>query len=350
MKHLALLLLLVACGDVKNKALPDAPSSNDGSVGVCGDGTTNTGEACDLGALNGQAGSCCAADCSFAPASVECRAATGSCDVAETCTGTSEACPADTTVGDGGACTDGGGSTCCGGACSYTAQAGTCDACALAAHGPQQIAIIESQSSQAAHDMDTRWETIATAAGHTATILPQTALDDVAGLATYDILIVSSGVLDVPANRRATIDAFAASKRGVYLQAEYQTTYTTNLGFGEIVAAHGGQFAWTASVVGQQDPTAVNGCLATTPEASAALTAYWYGATGTGTAPKLETIHTAPGGEAIGWSFCLPGGGLVISNTDQDFIRDQAPGTPEHMRNVLVRLADAAACDGAVVN
>lgn len=40
----------------------------------------------------------------------------------------------------------------------------------------------------------------------------------------------------------------------------------------------------------------------------------------------------------------------MISNTDQDFIRDLAAGTAEHMRNVLVRLADAAACDGTPLN
>ncbi|MEN8183689.1 MAG: hypothetical protein ABFS46_14265, partial [Myxococcota bacterium] len=63
---------------------------------VCGDGVEEGSEACDLGALNGQAGSCCSALCELVPSGTECRASAGSCDVAETCDGASAACPTDT--------------------------------------------------------------------------------------------------------------------------------------------------------------------------------------------------------------------------------------------------------------
>jgi len=67
----------------------------------CGNGETEAGEDCDPGA--DIAGDCCTATCRFAAASVQCRPAAGVCDVAETCTGASGACPADA-VAPGGEC------------------------------------------------------------------------------------------------------------------------------------------------------------------------------------------------------------------------------------------------------
>src|SRR5439155_3794741 len=92
---------------------------------TCGNGAVDAGEQCDDGAANGTAGSCCAANCTFKTsgtactddgnpcttdicngssnlcqhaagnAGMVCRAASGVCDVAETCIGTSTTCPAD---------------------------------------------------------------------------------------------------------------------------------------------------------------------------------------------------------------------------------------------------------------
>ncbi len=59
----------------------------------CGDGTVDELEQCDDGNL--VAGDCCAADCTFESAETVCRAAASACDVAETCTGDSDACPDD---------------------------------------------------------------------------------------------------------------------------------------------------------------------------------------------------------------------------------------------------------------
>ena len=63
---------------------------------ICGDGLVTGSEQCDLGAHNGQAGFCCSATCQLNSAATVCRAAVGACDVAETCTGTSAYCPANT--------------------------------------------------------------------------------------------------------------------------------------------------------------------------------------------------------------------------------------------------------------
>src|SRR5207247_6453338 len=62
---------------------------------ACGDGHVDAGEQCDLGAQNGQSGSCCTSSCTFVTAATTCRASTGACDPAETCTGSSDTCPAD---------------------------------------------------------------------------------------------------------------------------------------------------------------------------------------------------------------------------------------------------------------
>jgi hypothetical protein len=56
------------------------------AVSTCGNGTVDAGEQCDGGA-------CCTPACLFATG--ECRASTGVCDVAESCTGASATCPPD---------------------------------------------------------------------------------------------------------------------------------------------------------------------------------------------------------------------------------------------------------------
>lgn len=62
---------------------------------LCGNGGTNPGEECDLGNLNGTAGSCCTATCKFRPQGQTCRPAAGDCDQAEVCSGTDRGCPVD---------------------------------------------------------------------------------------------------------------------------------------------------------------------------------------------------------------------------------------------------------------
>jgi hypothetical protein len=54
----------------------------------CGDLVVDGVEQCD-------GGDCCASDCTFASAETVCREAATPCDVAETCTGSSEVCPDD---------------------------------------------------------------------------------------------------------------------------------------------------------------------------------------------------------------------------------------------------------------
>jgi cysteine-rich repeat protein len=60
---------------------------------VCGNDVVETGEECDDGNTN--PGDCCSPTCQYESAGTVCRASAGDCDIPETCTGSSEGCPAD---------------------------------------------------------------------------------------------------------------------------------------------------------------------------------------------------------------------------------------------------------------
>jgi hypothetical protein len=124
---------LSGCGDDGSNSGPDAMSG----PAVCNDGVVGEGELCDPGA-----GACCNATCDgFSPSGTECRAAAGECDPAETCSGSSGACPSDVLAPAGTECRPGTGEcdpaeTCDGaaGACPANAFAPdetTCDDCVL---------------------------------------------------------------------------------------------------------------------------------------------------------------------------------------------------------------------------
>src|SRR5438094_1298117 len=91
----------------------------------CGNGSVDSGEDCDQGPSNGTAGSCCSASCRFQPSTTVCRAAANECDVADSCTGSSATCPADTVKAAGTACTDDG-NPCTTDVCDGTAGAPAC--------------------------------------------------------------------------------------------------------------------------------------------------------------------------------------------------------------------------------
>ncbi|MGA9520643.1 MAG: hypothetical protein WBV82_04215, partial [Myxococcaceae bacterium] len=70
---------------------------------ACGDGSTSDCLACSaaMGSLSLEG------TCGLVSAGIECRAAAGVCDVAESCSGTAPECPADVVVSDGAPCPDG---------------------------------------------------------------------------------------------------------------------------------------------------------------------------------------------------------------------------------------------------
>ncbi|MCY1076029.1 choice-of-anchor A family protein [Archangium lansingense] len=93
------------CAPVKGNAAA-CSSASQCSSGNCVDGVccdTACGGECDACNLAGQVGTC-----SMVPATVQCRASGGECDVAEFCTGTAAACPANGAQASGVACTSDG--------------------------------------------------------------------------------------------------------------------------------------------------------------------------------------------------------------------------------------------------
>lgn len=89
----------------------------------CGNGIREANEVCDCGSMSEctdsccnaatcqlaagaecSAGACCTSTCRLVASGTQCRASTGDCDLAETCTGSSNECPADDHRANGVAC------------------------------------------------------------------------------------------------------------------------------------------------------------------------------------------------------------------------------------------------------
>lgn len=76
---------------------------------------------------------------------------------------------------------------------------------------------------------DSIWKVVATGMGFDATIVPQSALDDVANFTGTDLLIVSSGTISYAGTDHVhTIEQFVQSGRPTYIQAEYLLSYQGN--------------------------------------------------------------------------------------------------------------------------
>ncbi|KAJ3512734.1 hypothetical protein NLJ89_g3351 [Agrocybe chaxingu] len=112
-------------GQVQTNCLVDPdPTRQTISLQMCGNGIVEAGEDCDPGkgvdsaccdpntckfrnnaTCDPDSSPCCTAQCSFAPATQVCRPSLDSrCDMAETCTGNSSACPSDVMAPNGQSC------------------------------------------------------------------------------------------------------------------------------------------------------------------------------------------------------------------------------------------------------
>lgn len=199
------------------------------------------------------------------------------------------------------------------------------------------VKIVESESFNAGHVMDTVWRFVAQGMGNNATIVPQTTLDDTSFFTGTDILIISSGVIDIPANRVNTIKTFLMRKKNVYLQCEYQSTYASNQAFMTLVDSLGGSFTWVSAASGNLSPMLILGSLSTTPNNVPSISYFWYGYSGTGNSSieyfmQYQTNY-------YGFVFTPPNQnyGTMISNSDQDWVR--ASTSLPLMQNIIYRLS-----------
>lgn len=204
------------------------------------------------------------------------------------------------------------------------------------------FAIIESQSYNVGHAMDNVWRNLVIGMGHTATILPQTALDNLASLNGYDILIVSSGVITLPAGRVTTIRQFAQSGRSVYLQGEYLPSFTSNIALGTIANSTGGSVTIGNTVSGNLSPTTILNAYAATPNSVPSIGYHWYGCTATG-CNNFEYFMRY-GASNIGFVYCPTNAawGDVVQSTDQDWVNTST--SLPLMQNIVYYLISGNAC------
>ena len=211
------------------------------------------------------------------------------------------------------------------------------------------VKIIESQSYNVGHVMDTVWLNLISSLGHTATIEPQLLLNSNAFFATTDVLIISSGVITLPANYVTTIQQFLQAGKPVYIQAEYLKSYSTTAAFESLVNILGGTFAWGTELSGDLAPVFPQSTFANTPNSVASINYYWYGVEAN-TTPTVSAVIKNQNFN-LGLFFCppTPCTGKLITTTDQDWIRAADPVDLQLMENIFYHLIDTTSTCNVVV-
>ena len=194
--------------------------------------------------------------------------------------------------------------------------------------------------------MDVKWQAVAQGMGHTATVMPQTTLDNTTFFPTTDILIISCGTGALPPNRVATIQQFIQQGGDVFIQSEYQcSVYETNIAFESIVTTLGGSFSWNGTVAGVLAPMNILGSISHNTNNIPVLSCYWYGCRGTTTCGGHVEPFLEYNGDYFGFVFCPPNPayGRLITDSDQDWILNQVCTSVvdvQLMQNIITALAD----------
>ncbi len=181
--------------------------------------------------------------------------------------------------------------------------------------------------------------------GHNVILGNQATLASTNFFSLADVLIITSGVINLPLSSQSNIEAYLAQGGNVYLQAEYQSSYSTNQFFADLVSSNGGTFSWIVSFSGDRAPVTVNAPF-TAPNAVADMGYFWYGMAGSGTG--VAPILTDPAGNELGWTFVFPGGSRLTCNTDQDWVRLATANDMLLMENTLGWLLNGGATGGPV--
>ncbi len=210
------------------------------------------------------------------------------------------------------------------------------------------ITIVESQSANSGHTMDSHWLSVATGMGHTAQIEPQTILDNTTFFATTDILIVSSGVIALSPLRVSTILQFLQTGKPVYLQSEYLSTYSTNQAFASIISSLGGSFSWTSAFSGDLIPMNILGTYATTNNTVATLPDFWYSYSGTGDCNTINMLEYGGGYHGFQYIPVNPAHGTIMTTADQDWIRTFSSQAALLMENLITHLINPPASQAGI--
>ncbi|HKR06503.1 MAG TPA: T9SS type A sorting domain-containing protein [Bacteroidia bacterium] len=203
------------------------------------------------------------------------------------------------------------------------------------------VTIIESLSGNSWAVQDTVWRSVAFGMGYTASIVPQSALDDTANLSATDILIVASGTISYTGtNHIQTIRQYVLSGRPAYIQSEYLGSFGGTILFDSIMQTVGTNFNWIGTISGQLVPMNILGTFATTPNNTDTLNYFNYGYAGTGTGVEKFLEYQ---GNYFGFCYSDPTctNGTVITISDEDWVWSNQ--SPELMENILYRLANDCA-------
>ncbi|MEM1323345.1 MAG: gliding motility-associated C-terminal domain-containing protein [Bacteroidota bacterium] len=195
------------------------------------------------------------------------------------------------------------------------------------------VAILESQSYHPFHKMDQHWLTVAQNMGHSADILGQDIMDNSTALCDYDILIISSALIELDIHQRNNLIQAIRAGISVYVQAEYLSNTPGNILFHELVPFFGGQFDWEGEGIGNLAPMHTMTDIGNTPNPMLELNYFWYGAYGSG--DNTITPFLQYGNNNYGFIF-EPNErsfGKLMTITDQDWVRTFS--SPEIMENIL---------------
>jgi hypothetical protein len=183
-----------------------------------------------------------------------------------------------------------------------------------------KIGITSSTSINELHKMDTIWTIAADTMGFPSEIIAIDSLSQFSSLSRFDVIIVSSGVMDMTPAYINSLLQFIKSGKSVYLQSEYSGELSTNMAFKSIVDSLGGSFTWGNSVYGDLNPVTILGTFATTPYNTSIISFYYCAAEGTGDATITPFLKKDQSN--IGFLFKPSNNhyGEVITQTDQDWI------------------------------
>jgi len=171
--------------------------------------------------------------------------------------------------------------------------------------------------------MDAVWNNLSKDLGHNSTVVGQAFLDNYSNLANTDVLIISSGLIDISATRQANILNFVKNGGSVYVQSEYLLDLPGNATFKYIAESLGSSFEWTTEVTGNLSPMEITGNLADGLSEENTIGYYWYGTSGTGDDNIIPFLKY----EDKNWGFIYcpldMTHGKMITTSDQDWIRTQ---------------------------
>ncbi|MEL6635894.1 MAG: gliding motility-associated C-terminal domain-containing protein [Bacteroidota bacterium] len=202
------------------------------------------------------------------------------------------------------------------------------------------VTILESQSFHPAQTMDLNWYNAALVLGHDAQIETYDFLDDACNLRHTDILVVSSGLIDLSATQSAHIKEFVRLGGQLYLQSEYLFTHAGNLTFKYLVDELGGQFNWTGQGAGQQVPMQVESPLRDNYNTVDQLNYFWYGTYGNGDGTIRPFLRYQDRSYGFIYESPNPAHGKIVTSSDQDWIRNYS--NPLLLENILKYLEGQA--------